>query len=212
MENLQADPDGTSESSDMHKVALANDASAADSSAALDANAPVTELADATPKEEDAEAASEDRPPAEEPYEFEHCTIQIGIQLLPDDGNPAGRPVVIGVRNHADTPIIAMTRLSTLQLPQIVTDLLARLQADLPTRQKAKEEAAAKKRAEAEAAKAKREAAGRAKPKTKPAHKPKVGLDKAPDSGPTGNPVSKPTSAPAPAMEAPAAAAQISLF
>ena len=42
----------------------------------------------------------------EEPYDFERCTIQIGLQLLPDDGDPAGRPVVVGVRNHADAPIV----------------------------------------------------------------------------------------------------------
>ena len=44
--------------------------------------------------------------PVEEPYDFDRCTIQIGIQLLPADGNPAGRPIVVGVRNHADAPII----------------------------------------------------------------------------------------------------------
>jgi hypothetical protein len=68
----------------------------------------------------------------EEPYDFDRCTIQIGLQLLPEDGDPAGRAVVIGVRNHADAPIVALTRLAALgPLPQLVTELLDRLRADL---------------------------------------------------------------------------------
>ena len=70
---------------------------------------------DAEPADEDEAAAN--RPststPAqcaarvEEPYDFDRCTIQIGLQLLPDDGDPAGRPIVVGVRNHADAPVIS---------------------------------------------------------------------------------------------------------
>src|SRR3972149_1522778 len=32
-----------------------------------------------------------------QPYEFDQCTITIGIQLLPGDGDPGGRLVVLGV-------------------------------------------------------------------------------------------------------------------
>ena len=148
----------------------------------------------------------------EEPYDFDRCTIQIGLQLLPDDGDPAGRPVVVGVRNHADAPIVALTRLSTLgPLPQVVTELLDRLRAELPERKIAKEEAAARKKSEEEAAKARREAA-RSKSKsssTKPAPKKVNTLDQVPESGPA--PASTPAVT-APTFDASQATEQISLF
>ena len=150
--------------------------------------------------------------PVEEPYDFDRCAIQIGMQLLPDDGDPAGRPVVVGVRNHADPPIVALARLSALgPLPQVVTELLDRLRAELPARRIAKEEAAARKKAEEDAAKARREAA-RSKSRAsnaKPAPKKVNPLDQAPESGPA------PSSAPAvlaPMFDAPQASEQISLF
>jgi len=148
----------------------------------------------------------------EEPYDFDRCTVQIGLQLLPDDGDPAGRPVVVGVRNHADAPIVALTRLSALEpFPQFVTELLDRLRADLPMRQRASEQAAARKKAGEEAARARREAAG-SKSKVgnaKPAPKKVNALDQSPESGPT------PSSTPvvtAPTFDAPKASEQISLF
>jgi hypothetical protein len=119
---------------------------------------------------------------------------------------------MVGVRNHADAPIVALTRLAMLgPLPQVVTELLDRLRADLPVRQRASEEAAARKKAEEEAAKARREAV---RPKSKassakPAPKKINTLDQAPESG------LAPSSAPAvtaPAFDAPKATEQISLF
>ena len=87
-----------------------------------------------------------------EPYDFDHCTIQISITLLPKDDHVDGRPVVIGVRNHQDTPLFLMTRSFPLgPLPQAVGDLLERLRAEMPARQKAHDEAEAKKKADAEA-------------------------------------------------------------
>jgi len=148
----------------------------------------------------------------EEPYDFDRCTIQIGLQLLPDDGDPAGRPVVVGVRNHADAPIVVLTRFAALgSLPQVVTELLDRLRANLPMRQRASEEAAARKKAEEEAARARREAA-RSKSKASSAKltpKKVNALDQAPEFGPT------PSSTPvvtAPTFDAPKAPEQISLF
>ena len=148
----------------------------------------------------------------EEPYDFDRCTIQIGLQLLPDDGDPAGRAVVVGVRNHTDAPIVVLTRLATLEpLPQLVNELLNRLRAELPERKTAREEAAARKKAEEEAAKARREAV---RPKSKansakPVPKKVNPLDQSPESGPT------PSSTPvvtAPTFDAPKASEQISLF
>lgn len=117
--------------------------------------------------------------PAEEPYEYDRCTIQIGIQLLPDDGDPAGRPVIVGVRDHANAPILKLMRRKDLGvLPSVITDLLIELQEQLPARQKAHEEAEAKRKADEEAARARHEAAAAAakarakKSKPQPAPKP----------------------------------------
>jgi hypothetical protein len=149
---------------------------------------------------------------AEEPYDFDRCTIQIGLQLLPDDGDPAGRPVVVGVRNHADAPIVTLTRLATLgPLPQLVAEMLDCLRAELPARKTAKEEAAARKKAEQDAARARREAA-KSKPKSsnaKPAPKKVNTLDQAPESGPAPSSVTIVT---APTFDASQASEQISLF
>lgn len=88
----------------------------------------------------------------EDPYEFDKCLISIGIGLMPDDGNPEGRPVMLGVRNHQDAPIVRMCRLLDLSpLPDPIQQLLDQLKEDLPVRS---EKAAAKKKA-AEAAKGK---------------------------------------------------------
>ena len=63
-----------------------------------------------------------------------------------------GRPVVIGMRNHQDTPLILMTRSFPLgPLPQMIGDLLERLRTEMPARQQAHEAAEAKKKADAEA-------------------------------------------------------------
>jgi hypothetical protein len=108
-------------------------------------------------------AKPEKAEPAEEPYAYDRCTIQIGIQLLPDDSDPAGRPVIVGVRDHANAPILKLMRRKDLGvLPSVVTDLLIELQEQLPARQKAHEEAEAKRKADEEAAQARREAAAAA--------------------------------------------------
>jgi len=83
-----------------------------------------------------------------QPYDFEHCTVQIAIQLLPDDGD-AGRMVVVGARSHLDAPILRVTRLNELgTLPPLVNALLGELKAELPKREQAAREAIEKKKAE----------------------------------------------------------------
>ena len=123
-----------------------------------------TEPAAVQPAAADLEPAKPEKAePAEEPYEYDRCTIQIGIQLLPDDSDPAGRPVIVGVRDHANAPILKLMRRKDLGvLPSVITDLLIELQEQLPARQKAHEEAEAKRKADEEAAQAKREAAAAA--------------------------------------------------
>jgi hypothetical protein len=86
---------------------------------------------------------------AKQPYDFDHCTVQIAIQLLPDDGDANGRMVVVGVRSHLDTPILRLVRLNELgSLPPPVNELLDALKAELPAREQAAREAFEKKKAE----------------------------------------------------------------
>ena len=91
-----------------------------------------------------------------QPYDFDHCTVQIAIQLLPDDGDPNGRSVVVGVRSHLDAPILRLVRLDGIgPLPPLVATLLDELKVDLPAREQAAREAFEKKKEE----KAKRKSA-----------------------------------------------------
>lgn len=90
-----------------------------------------------------------------QPYDFDHCTVQIAIQLLPDDqghlgdSDSNGRMVVVGVRSHLDTPILRCVRLNELgALPPIVNALLDELKAELPTREQAARAAFEKKEIE----------------------------------------------------------------
>jgi hypothetical protein len=84
-----------------------------------------------------------------QPYDFDQCTVQIAIQLLPSDGDANGRMVVVGVRSHLDAPILRVTRLNELgTLPPLVTALLDELKAELPKREQAAREAFEKKKAE----------------------------------------------------------------
>lgn len=69
-----------------------------------------------------------------DPYEFEKCTVAIQIVLLPADGDPHGREVVIGVRTHQDAPIIRVFRMDQVSLQAPITDLLEELKAQLPGR------------------------------------------------------------------------------
>lgn len=79
---------------------------------------------------------------ADDPYKFDECVISISITLLPSDGDPHGRPVVLGIRNHLDAPIVkAPIRLADLgELPQPVKDLLTEIEVALPGRFAAKVE------------------------------------------------------------------------
>jgi len=84
-----------------------------------------------------------------QPYDFDHCTVQIAIQLLPNDGDANDRMVVVGVRSHLDAPILRVTRLNELgALPPLVSALLDELKAELPKREQAAREAVEKKRTE----------------------------------------------------------------
>lgn len=111
-----------------------------------------------------------------QPYEFDRCTVQIAIQLLPNDGDGKGRPVLIGVRTHLDAPIVRMMRANELgELPPAISSLVEQLKGELPAReQDARErwekekEARARRHTKASPAKEAKTAKGAtpAKPKT----------------------------------------------
>ena len=99
----------------------------------------------------------------EDPYNFDKCLISIAMALMPDDGNPDGRRVMLGVRNHQDQPILATCRLNDLMpFPDQIQTLLERLKEDLPARSA---------RAAEKKAKAEEEAKKRTAPRPKPAAK-----------------------------------------
>jgi hypothetical protein len=123
------------------------------------------------PAEKKAEAAKQVNVVEEDPYEFDKCLITIAMALLPNDGSPDGRSVMLGVRNHQDEPILATCRLSDLMpLPDPIQQLLEQLKADLPARS----EKAMERKKQAEEAK-KKTASSKTKPaaKAKKAEKPK---------------------------------------
>ena len=73
-----------------------------------------------------------------QPYNFDRCTVQIAIQLLPDDGDAHGRCVILGVRSHLDAPILRCIRWNELgTLPPLVSTLLDELRSELPAREQA---------------------------------------------------------------------------
>ncbi|NJL55367.1 hypothetical protein HC928_09410 [bacterium] len=95
--------------------------------------------------EEDLEAASVDEESSNstsptqsesEPYIFEQCKVQVVITLLPNAGQPGGRPVLLAASSHGDFPIVAMLSQEELgSLPTAIAQLLTDLKADFPNRQ-----------------------------------------------------------------------------
>nr|RNJ69417.1 MAG: hypothetical protein EDM05_09060 [Leptolyngbya sp. IPPAS B-1204] len=71
-----------------------------------------------------------------EPYIFEQCKVQVVITLLPNTGQPRGRPVLLAASSHGDFPIVAMLSQEELgSLPPAIAQLLNDLKADFPNRQ-----------------------------------------------------------------------------
>ena len=146
-----------------------------DAGSNADAEDEETDKPDEIPISNDAqEKKPEDKKPVnvveDDPYEFDQCLITIAMALMPDDGNPDGRMVMLGVRNHQDEPILASCRLSDLMpLPDPVQQLLEQLKHQLPARSKR----AAERKAKAEEAKKKLASKSKPAAKTPPPEKAK---------------------------------------
>jgi hypothetical protein len=125
----------------------ADDANGVDAARTDEPNAPT---AAAQPAQ--SSATAEPPIPPIEPYDFDRCTITIGIQLLPvpEGGDPKERQAIIGVRNHADPPILRMGWWEDLAtgFRFIAQELLDQLRVDLPARERACQEREAQVRAE----------------------------------------------------------------
>lgn len=76
-----------------------------------------------------------------DPYTYEGCVISANISWLPSDENPAGRQIVVSVRNHLEAPIFRFYTESTLPFENILDvlgEMLQELREALPERQVAK--------------------------------------------------------------------------
>lgn len=120
--------------------------------------------------------------PGAEPYDPKLCTINIAIQLQLHDGHEGGRPVLLGIRSHGDTPTLQFCRLDEIELPQQVLQMITDLTEQFPERErlrserkKVAEETEAVKQAkiaqEAEAKKNKGKGKGKDKGKTLALHR-----------------------------------------
>lgn len=71
-------------------------------------------------------------------YDLRRCRLHFSITMLEDDDDPAGRRVILGVRNDEDNPITRMIRATGPEalLAELIA-LQAQLETDLPRRQEA---------------------------------------------------------------------------
>src|SRR2546422_833882 len=70
-------------------------------------------------------------PFADEPYEYERCTLTVTLQFWPADDHAEGRRVLLSARNHQDKPILLLLREQALgPLPDAITQLLEQLRAE----------------------------------------------------------------------------------
>lgn len=100
----------------------------------------ITEAEVAEPEGAPPASAASDGEPAwgDLPYEFDRCVVDLRIIMLPDDGNAAGRDIIVSATTHADDPLIAAVHESDLgALPAPVAALLDQLKQALAERGRA---------------------------------------------------------------------------
>ena len=114
--------------------AAAEEGAAAAAQIAVEARASGTEHpAPAPPPPAPLSPATRILPDEDEPYVFKDCTVNINIQLLPDDGDADGREVIIAVSSHIEGPLVELTRLRLLgELPPPVAELVKLHEGRLP--------------------------------------------------------------------------------
>ncbi|MCD4673346.1 MAG: hypothetical protein K8R77_11850 [Anaerolineaceae bacterium] len=102
-----------------------------------------------TATKKDPVAEEKFKPLTEDPYTYDACVVSASIHWMPEDGDSAGRQMVISVRNHLDQPMMRFYRENELPFEQIlnvVDAMLQELQADMPNRKMAKLKAVADKK------------------------------------------------------------------
>ena len=115
-----------------------------------ESDGPEAELASPTTVAKDELAPQQQTQPAKrpftkEPYTYDQCTITLTLQFWPNEGESEDRRVLVSVRNHWDIPLLTVVRAGELgQLPPVVGELLERLRAELPERERAHAEREAK--------------------------------------------------------------------
>ena len=71
-------------------------------------------------------------------YDLRRCKVHLSLTMLEDDGDPAGRRVILGLRTDEDDPSTRMVRATGPEaLLATLLDLQAQLEADLPRRREA---------------------------------------------------------------------------
>jgi predicted RNA methylase len=180
---LKAELEPLSEDDDFEDFEEESDEAGEESSTPSNSDSSSPDSKDST-NEEPVKASEITKPsqlkyePGEEPYDPKLCTINIAIQLQPDDGQKGGRSVLLGIRSHGDTPTLQFCRLDEIELPQQVLQMITELTEQFPERErlrterkKVAEEAEAAKQAqkaqEAEAKKNKSQGKGKGKDKGK---------------------------------------------
>jgi predicted RNA methylase len=142
---LKAETEALSDDEDSEDFEEESDEAAEESSTPSNSDSSTPNSKDSS-SEEAAKASEIAKPsqlkyePGEEPYDPKFCTINIAIQLQPDDGHEKGRSVLIGIRSHGDTPTLQFCRLSEIELPEPVLKMINDLIKQFPERERLRTE------------------------------------------------------------------------
>jgi predicted RNA methylase len=142
---LKAETEALSDDEDFEDFEEESDAVEGESSTPSNSDSSSPNSKDST-SEETAKATEITKPsqlkyePGEEPYDPKLCTINIAIQLQPDDGHEKGRVVLLGIRSHGETPTLQFCRLSEIALPEPVLKMINNHAEQFPEREQLRTE------------------------------------------------------------------------